>query len=72
MKFIVDSINTLFAPPIHLTYFKVRLMSQPADIVSDLFLNPYPHVHPIHEFSFADVIDVLQVLVFNLIDPHRF
>ena len=72
MKFIVDAINTLFASPIHLADFEVSLMSQPAHIVSNLLLHPYPHVHPIHQFCLADVANVFQVLVFNFINSHRF
>jgi hypothetical protein len=71
MKFIVDPVNALFASPIHLTNFKVSLMSQSTNIVSDLFLDPYSHVHPVHQFSLADVVNVLQILALNFINPHR-
>lgn len=70
MKFIVDSVNTFFAAPVHFADLQVSLVSFPANIISDFLLNTDSHIKPSHQLSLADIGYVIQILVFDLVSPH--
>ena len=71
MKFIVNTVNAFFAAPVHFGDLQVSLVSFPANIISDFLLNTDSHIKPSHQLGLADIGYVIQILVFDLVCPHR-
>jgi hypothetical protein len=46
-------------------------VSFPANIISDFLLNTDSHIKPSHQLGLADIGYVIQILVFDLVCPHR-